>query len=268
MLDLSIVLPFANDAARLARRVPELVGAMYRHGNSFEIVAVDAGSTPAEYDATRVILRDVPQARLLRLAPCGGLDAALTMALSALAGEAVVVMPADLRYVADDITLLTERLARCDLVFARRRQSRAKRYVRGVWQAPRRWLCGTLAHDPTSGFWAARREAVSGLQLFLGQSRYVAEIVASRGFRVGEVYVEYRADEPASRIARPLPGPLCLLATAWQMRHVVDATGSDVELLDAPQVSAWRVNKSPSALRRLDGHHAPAAGALHPHSHL
>ncbi len=71
--------------------------------------------------------------------------------------------------------------------------------------------------DPECLVWAARREAVAGVELPCGMYRYLATLVAARGFRVGEITVPTPGRSVALSDGWPNPGDL--LAAWWLKRR-------------------------------------------------
>jgi hypothetical protein len=113
---------------------------------------------------------------------------------------------------------LLERLSRADLVLGRRQSSRSAKLQQAAMQLPRRLLLGLEVRDPDCLFWAARREAITGLDLQPGMHRFLGSMVTTRGFRVAEIHVDHQAgcggQWPDSR-----PSLGNLLCAWWQRRN-------------------------------------------------
>jgi hypothetical protein len=142
---------------------------------------------------------------------------ALAAGIAAARGEVLIVSEAGEQYPPDQILVLLAQLARADLVFGRRRLGAWAKLVHRLARIPRWLLLGLEVRDPDCLFWAAHREAVEGLQLTRGMYRYVPWLVAVRGFRVSETYVEHRPQPRRWRDSRPNPGDL--LAAWWLSRR-------------------------------------------------
>jgi dolichol-phosphate mannosyltransferase len=160
----------------------------------------------------------VPGLRLLALDRPGGLSAALTAGIAAARGAIVVAIEAGEQYRPDQIAWLVERLSRADLMCGRRQRRRWIKVWLAVAQLPRRLLLGLDARDPDCLFWAARREAVERMTLSAGMHRFLAPLVASRGYRVGEIYVDHGGNS-RYREGGFLLAAGNLLCAWWQRRN-------------------------------------------------
>lgn len=110
---------------------------------------------------------------------------------------------------------MVARLSRADFVAGRRRTSRTGKLVLGALQLPRRAILGSQRRDPDFLCWVALHEAVANLRWRPGAHRFLAELVAARGYRVAE----YRVTDSAAFIApqfKPHQAARNLLA-AWKL---------------------------------------------------
>ena len=101
--DISVVVPFYNEAESL----PELVAWIDRvaegHGLSYEAILVDDGSSDASWEEVERLKTRYPALRGIRFARNYGKSAALYCGFAAAAGEVVVTMDADLQDSPDEI---------------------------------------------------------------------------------------------------------------------------------------------------------------------
>ncbi|MHB1037958.1 MAG: glycosyltransferase family 2 protein [Pirellulales bacterium] len=192
MVHYSVLVPQRDAADTFARQLPELCGTLDCLGQPYEVIAIDEGSAGPSVSAWRELLTRYPCLRVLRMNPACGTSAALIAGIAAARGEVVVAVEAGDQYPPDQICKLVDRLARTDLVVGCRRRSRLAKIGLGFLYLPRRILLGREVRDPDCLFWAARREAIEGIQLFRGMHRFLPWLVSSRGFRVGQVHVDHR----------------------------------------------------------------------------
>lgn len=174
---------------------------------------------------------------LWRYKGCQTVEECIVAGLRAARGEVVVVIEPGGRYAPSEIPKLVARLARTDFACGRRRRTGLARWWARLARLPRWLLLGLENRDPTCLFWAARREVFFGVQLVPAMVRYLPSLVARRGFRVDNVYVEeqphtagssYRLSRPRLPRARP-----ATLWSAWRActrsakADAADAAGHD-----------------------------------------
>ena len=91
--------------------------------------------------------------------------------------------------------------------------------------------------DPQCLFWAAQREALDGIELSRGTTRYLATYLSMRGYRVAELTVT------SSVMGNPVhdgwPNPADLLTTWWQKRRY--------RPLHAEEIAAFQAEESNDA---------------------
>lgn len=217
MIQLSVLIPHRDSPEQIERLLRPLVRQLDRRERAYEVICIhDGAELGRSLDRLRL---QMPTVRLLKLdRPCG-VSAALSVGISASQGELVVAMEASGQYLPEQIPWLIERLARADLVFGRRHASRGTRLAMTAMQVPRRLLLGLEVRDPDCLFWAARREAVAGLELAPGMHRFLGSLVTTRGFRVAEIHVDHHpgGDPYVRRESHASAGNL--LAVWWERKN-------------------------------------------------
>jgi len=121
---LSCIVPCRNEAENLTRLLPLLSEVLGACCSAWEVILVDDGST----DGTALVLASwarIPGFRVLQLSRNFGKEAALTAGLQAAAGDAVVMMDADLQHPPELIaTFLGHWRSGADVVYALREHRR------------------------------------------------------------------------------------------------------------------------------------------------
>lgn len=137
--ELSVIVPFLNEEAILARLVERLAEALREVGCTWEAVFVDDGSTDAGVARLREAASGLPCFRLVRLRRNYGLQAAYRAGIDHACGRALVFLDADLQDPPEMIPGMLERWRQGADVVVGVRRSRRERGFRG--------LCLRLFHE-------------------------------------------------------------------------------------------------------------------------
>ncbi|HEX4131978.1 MAG TPA: glycosyltransferase [Pirellulales bacterium] len=173
------------------RCLPELNAVVRRLREPVELICVEDAACPSPPRAVAALEAAWPGVRLLSVDPPLGRSTLIEAAIAAATGDAICTVDGSGHYPADEILRLLTRLVRLDAVFGYRRLGMLGRVATLGMRVLRR---ESALRDPACLLWAARREAVAGLPCDgCSQARMAAEI-ARRGFRVGQVRVEYRPE--------------------------------------------------------------------------
>jgi glycosyltransferase involved in cell wall biosynthesis len=185
----SILVPFYNEE--------EVVGQFYRSITRlidnytearFEIVSVDDGSR----DNTLARLQEVaaidPRFRIIELSRNFGKEAALTAAIDAALGDAIIPMDADLQDPPDLVgMMISEWRAGADVVLARRCDRRVDSFLKrktAAWfyQLHNR-ICSIAIPENVGDFRLMNRAAVDALRRLPEEQRFMKGLFAWVGFR-------------------------------------------------------------------------------------
>jgi|GEM_PF-1213231 len=256
MVENSVLIPQRNAAGEVRDLLPGLCGVMQRLGAPYEIVVIDDGSTRANQQALAVLLRHFPPLRLLQIAQPAGTSVALSAGIAAARGARLLALEAGRRYAVEQIPELLRGLVQADLVVGRR--------IRGGWakawhrllRIPRWLLLGLEVRDPGCLFWAARREALEGMELSRGMYRYLSTLVAARGWRAMEIGVTGCGGRATTFDSWPNPGDL--LFAWWLKRRLrvvtvqeITAQGGVAPALPAGRLDAAHAGPNPRATRSV-----------------
>ena len=233
----SVVVPQCDAGDQVRRQLPELCRTLNALGKAHEIVCVDAGSATSTLRLLQALMMEHAALRVLSIAEPCGLSAALNAGIAAARGDIIIAVECGDRYPASQIADLLHHLSRADLVVGQRRFHRIGKAWQRVTRLPRMLTVGLESKDPECLFWAARREAVEGLPMSRGMYRYLATLVARRGYRVTETYIEHRAGSSGLRDGRPNPGDLL---TAWWLGRRLQWPQYDELMLDESGVETER----------------------------
>ncbi len=95
---LSIVVPAYREQAGIAAALREIRRAVISTGDPFEIIVVDDGSTDGTWEAISALEAEVPELVAIRLSRNFGKEGAIAAGLDVAAGDACIVMDADLQH--------------------------------------------------------------------------------------------------------------------------------------------------------------------------
>ena len=197
-LDVSVVLPVFNEHASLPALFERLFEVLDAMDATFEIIAVDDGSSDRSLEWLRRCADDRPEVRVIEFARNFGQTAAMMAGFDHAHGEIVVTLDADLQNDAADIPALIAKLRdgydvvsgwrveRKDAAFSRRMPS---------WLANRliSTISGVRLQDYGCTLKAYRREVMSGVRLYGEMHRLIPVYASWMGARVVEMPVRHHA---------------------------------------------------------------------------
>jgi glycosyltransferase involved in cell wall biosynthesis len=209
---LSVVVPCANEEEVLSETHRRLTSALAEIGLEFEILYVDDGSTDATMEQLRKIGRVDPRARVLSLSRNFGHQVAITAGMEHAAGDAIVVIDADLQDPPEVIGEFVEMWkAGHDVVYGIRTE-RAGETAFKVWTAKLFYrLMGRFSDTriaPDAGdFRLLDRRVAKALLAMPERDRFIRGMVGWLGF--SQVAVPYRR---SARLAGKTKYPLLKMA--------------------------------------------------------
>jgi glycosyltransferase involved in cell wall biosynthesis len=197
-LDVSVVLPVYNESDSLPRLVPELTVALERLGRSYEIIAVDDGSSDDSIDVLRRLQEQEPRLRIVQFRRNFGQTAAFAAGFDHSRGKVIVTLDADGQNNPADIPMLLEVLedGDYDLVNGWRQNRKEPFLTRKLPSVVANWLIATTSdirlHDRGCSLKALRHDLVEHIHLYGELHRFLPEIASLVGARVAEVPVNDR----------------------------------------------------------------------------
>ncbi|HMN56496.1 MAG TPA: glycosyltransferase family 2 protein [Ottowia sp.] len=198
--DVSIVVPIYNEVDNLPELVERIAQAMAGQPQTFELLAVDDGSSDGSRARLRELAATRPWLRPVFLARNYGQSSALQAGFDRVRGRYVVTLDADLQNEPGDIPLLLQRLEtdpdvdmvsgwrkdRQDAELSRKLPSRiANRLISGA--------TGVHLHDYGCALKAYRRPIIDRIRLYGELHRFIPSLAREAGARITEVAVRHHA---------------------------------------------------------------------------
>jgi glycosyltransferase involved in cell wall biosynthesis len=197
-LDLSIVLPVYNEAGSLSSLIPELTAVLRRLGRSYEIVAVDDGSSDDSVAVLGRLQGQEPHLRIVQFRRNFGQTAAFAAGFDYARGGTIITMDADGQNDPADIPRLLETMDEgdYDLVSGWRQNRREPFLTRKLPSMVANWLIASASdvhlHDRGCSLKAFRRDLVRQMHLYGELHRFIPEVASLVGIRAAEVPVNDR----------------------------------------------------------------------------
>jgi glycosyltransferase involved in cell wall biosynthesis len=197
-LNLSIVLPVYNEAGSLPSLIPELTAVLRRLGRSYEIIAVDDGSSDDSVAVLRRLQEQEPHLRIVQFRRNFGQTAAFAAGFDYARGKIIVTLDADGQNDPADIPHLLDTMEEgdYDMVSGWRQNRREPFLTRKLPSMVANWLIASASdvhlHDRGCSLKVLRRDLVKQIHLYGELHRFIPEIASLIGIRVAEVPVNDR----------------------------------------------------------------------------
>lgn len=194
-LKISVVIPIFNEERSLQELYDRLTATLEKIGESYEVVAVNDGSTDSSVDILRSFREKDPRWRILILSRNFGQSPALYAGFSEARGDYVFMMDADLQVYPEDLPILYEKLeAGYDMVGGWRVNRHDNPFRKIMSRMLNRYTghaTGFPLHDHGCSLKGFRRQMVKHMVDFSHRCRYLPVDAAMLGGRVAEVQVRH-----------------------------------------------------------------------------
>ena len=189
--ELSVVIPLGprhEDLGEICRTLRRVFTS-----RSYEVIFVDDATEIRTRQELRGVIRDCPEARVIRLQRRMGEATALAIGAQSARGEILVTIDPYLHVALDQLPKLLSPLADgMDVVCAwrfPRQETGLSRVATTAFNTIARWLSGVPVHDLNSRTRAVRRAVFENLPLYGDLHRFLPIFAARRGYRWCEVQV-------------------------------------------------------------------------------
>lgn len=225
--DISIVIPLLNEAESLGELHEWIHRVMKKNKFSYEILFVDDGSDDGSWNVIHELKQKDENVRGIKFQRNYGKSAALQVGFSAIEGEVVITMDADLQDSPDEIPDLYKMIVEdgFDLVSGwkkKRYDPASKTIPTKLYNWTARVLTGIKLHDFNCGLKAYRSVVVKSIEVYGDMHRYIPALAKFSGFnKIGEKVVQHQARKYGSTkfgLNRFLNGPLDLMSVVFMGR--------------------------------------------------
>lgn len=189
----SVFIPARNEAGNIPTLMEKIARTFREHALDGEVIFVDDGSTDATWNEAVAASEKYPFIHLYRHRHTFGLTEAMRTGFRHVRGEVVVFLPSDLESDPEqDIPKLLAKLNEGYDVVAGWRQGRndGKVFASQIYNVVSRSLFKLQVHD-MNWIKAFRRQVMDDLHLRSDWHRFILHIAASKGYRIGEVPVNF-----------------------------------------------------------------------------
>jgi glycosyltransferase involved in cell wall biosynthesis len=196
--ELSVVIPIRNESANIAELHRELTEALERWGRSYEVIAVDDGSTDDSFERLcRVQERD-ERWRVVRFRRNFGQTAAFSAGFQEARGRLIATSDGDLQNDPRDLPDMIRRIDEGhDIVCGWRKDRKdpwlTRRLPSGLANKLISASTGVKLHDYGCSLKVFRADIVKPLKLYGEMHRFIPAIASEMGVDISEMPVNHRA---------------------------------------------------------------------------
>ncbi|MBI4765555.1 MAG: glycosyltransferase family 2 protein [Deltaproteobacteria bacterium] len=196
-MDLSVIIPFYNEAKNIPIIFEELVPVLEATGQSWEIVAIDDGS----FDATFSLLKGEAEQRdhikVVRLRKNFGQTSALSAGFDSAEGDIIITMDGDLQNDPRDIPPLVAKIREgYDIVSGWREKRKdpffSRRLPSLIANKMISWVTGVKLHDYGCTLKAFKKEVTKNIRLYGELHRFIPAVASWMGVTIAEIPVNHR----------------------------------------------------------------------------
>jgi len=188
----SIVVPLHNEQENVTDLYDRLKVVMENHGESFEIVLVDDGSSDHTFAMLREIAAVDSRVTVVKLRRNFGQTAGLAAGFDHARGEYIIAMDGDLQHDPSDIPMFLEKIAAgYDIVSGWRKNRVDNFWMRRIPSRIANWMMAKISgvdiHDFGTTFKAYRREVIQSIPLYGEMHRFIPALASWHGASICEV---------------------------------------------------------------------------------
>ncbi|HET7220574.1 MAG TPA: glycosyltransferase family 2 protein, partial [Vicinamibacterales bacterium] len=196
--DISVVVPMKNEAPNVVELYEELTAALEAVGRSYEILAIDDGSSDGTFELLAGLQESDSRLRVFRFRRNFGQTAAFACGFAHARGRYIVTLDGDRQNDPRDIGGMVEMLERtpADLVAGWRKDRKDPFISRRLPSMIANWIIshatGVKLHDYGCSLKVFRAEVVKPMKLYGEMHRFLPAIASEFGVTIVEKVVNHR----------------------------------------------------------------------------
>ena len=195
--ELSLVIPIRNESPNIDALYVETTEALERWGRSYEVIAVDDGSTDDSFERLVRCQRRDPRWTIIRFRRNFGQTAAFAAGFRHARGRLIATSDGDLQNDPRDILHMIPRIEQgSDIVCGWRKDRKdtwlTRRLPSEIANKLISWSTGVKLHDYGCSLKVFRAEVVKPLKLYGEMHRFLPAIASEMGVAITEVVVNHR----------------------------------------------------------------------------
>src|SRR5687768_14001938 len=195
--ELSVVIPIRNESPNIDALYVEMTEALERWGRSYEVLAIDDGSTDDSFDRLVRCQRRDPRWRIIRFRRNFGQTAAFSAGFRHARGRLIATADGDLQNDPRDLADMIRRAEEGrDIVCGWRKDRKdpwlTRRLPSELANKLISWATGVKLHDYGCSLKVFRAEVVKPLKLYGEMHRFLPAIASEFGVRIVEREVNHR----------------------------------------------------------------------------
>lgn len=195
--EISLVVPVYNEEPNIEPLMREIVPALSRITDNFEIIAIDDGSRDGSYEKLKKLHAEEPRIKVIRFRANFGQTAAFSAGFDKARGKIIITMDGDLQNDPADIPAMVAKLNEgYDIVAGWRYDRQDKLLSRKIPSVIANKIISMTTnvhlHDYGCSLKAFRSEVVKNIKLYGEMHRFIPAIASWMGVDVAEMKVNHR----------------------------------------------------------------------------
>lgn len=196
-LDVSVVIPFLNEAESLTELSSLLKSVLEENKFSYELIFVDDGSSDNSIPILLEAKKSDPNIKIIKFRRNHGKSAALSAGFQKAVGKYLITMDADLQDNPNEIPNLINKLEEgYDLVSGWKKERHdpiSKTIPSKFFNFITRKITGIELHDFNCGLKGYRLEVAKEVKVYGELHRFIPVLAKEKGFRISEIPVIHQA---------------------------------------------------------------------------